>query len=111
VFSGDPLHKTLVRRAVLEPDYRWVLDRLRASGATSVGLVQWPNDFEYPWWKLLPNTKIVSLTSVLDQFPARSSDTPDAIICTADRALCERVVPDTWRLEYRTYAGYALPPP
>jgi hypothetical protein len=111
VFSGDALHKTLVRRAVLEPDYRWVLDRLRASGATRVGLVQWPNDFEYPWWKLLPDANIVSLTSVLDQFPARSSATPDAIICTADRALCERVVPHNWRLEYRTYAGYALPPP
>jgi hypothetical protein len=34
----------------------------------------------------------------------------DAIVCTGDRAACARLVPPGWRLEFREYVGYALPP-
>jgi hypothetical protein len=109
VFVGDRVEKNLVRRAVLEDDYRWVADRIRATGAQRVGLIQWGNDYEYPWYHLLPARRFVNLISVLDRHPAPEPQSVDAWICTTERWQCEELLPAGWRYEYGRYAGYAVP--
>lgn len=111
VFTGDALDATLARTRVVEPDYRWVVDRLRAGRVTRVGLVEWTNDLEYTWWAMLPGVQFVNLASLVPHHPGPKADAVQAIICTDTPAQCARVIPAGWRLEYRMYAGYALPPP
>jgi hypothetical protein len=115
--SGD-WETRFPRRAEWAGDFRWAADRVRAIGARRVGLVQQNDNWEYPWWLLLrgPGTpaddrpEIVALESVLPRRAPAAGVSVDAIVCTGRRAACERVVPAGWRVEFRGYVGYAVPP-
>jgi hypothetical protein len=110
VLTTDAWHTRFISKPQWTDGYRWAADQVRAAGPTRVGLVQGSNDWEYPWWLLLPGTDLVSLTSVLPHHPAADPATVDAIVCTGPETRCRDVVPTGWRLEYHDYVGYALPP-
>jgi hypothetical protein len=109
VFVGDTLEKHLVRRSVLEADYRWVAGRIGATDARRIGIIQWGNDYEYPWYGLLPDREFVNLISVIEGHPAPKPQTVDAWICTTEKWQCDLLIPAGWRYEYRQYAGFAVP--
>ncbi|ADD44495.1 hypothetical protein [Stackebrandtia nassauensis] len=94
-----------------QADYVWAAEKVDASGADRVGMVQSRDSWEYPWWILLPGRELVSLTSVIPKHPAADPDDVDAILCSSlSRKLCRKYVPEDWDLHFRDHAGYALPP-
>jgi hypothetical protein len=107
-----------IRRPQWTAEFRWAAAAVRASGAERIGLVQQNDNWEYPWWLLLRddngNTgsgrQIVALQSVLPKHPPADPASVDAIVCTGDRTACTRLVPPGWRVEFRDYVGFALPP-
>ncbi|HEX2771841.1 MAG TPA: hypothetical protein VHN18_05345, partial [Micromonosporaceae bacterium] len=104
-----------LRRPAWAEEFRWAAAAVRDSGAQRIGIVQQPNDWEYPWWLLLRagpdgDREFVALRSPLPRHRAERPARVDAIVCTSDRALCARYVPKGWRMEFREYVGYALPP-
>ena len=94
------------------PDYEYVAAGVRASGAKKVGLVQQTNSWEYPWWALLPGTRIVSLQSLIPKHPPAKATDTDAVICvqTPEAECRTRYLPPGWTLHMHGIAGYALPP-
>jgi hypothetical protein len=111
VFTTSDWESRFLRRPAWAPEYRWAADEVHAVGAHRIGLVERNDDWEYPWWLLLAGDEIVPLQSVLPKHPAADPGSVEAIVCTGDRATCERLTPAGWRLEFRTYVGVALPPP
>ncbi|MEV4758761.1 hypothetical protein AB0J86_27185 [Micromonospora sp. NPDC049559] len=108
-----------LRRPQWADEFRWAAQRVNASGANRIGLVQQNDNWEYPWWLLLRDgaagqpagqREIVSLVSVLPDRPPADPRGVDAIVCTGDRRACSRLVPPGWRIEFRDYVGFALPP-
>ncbi len=82
--------------------------------ARRIGLSQRNDDWEYPWWLLLRDADgnppdLLALQSVLDDRPPDDPASVDAILCVGSRKLCADLVPAGWRLEFRSYVGYALP--
>jgi hypothetical protein len=108
-----------LRRPQWLGEFRWAAAQVNAAGARRVGLVQQNDNWEYPWWLLLRDgpgagrdghREIVALQSVLPHHPPADPNSVDAIVCTGDHAACDRLVPPGWRVEFRGYVGYALPP-
>ncbi|MFB6393970.1 hypothetical protein [Polymorphospora lycopeni] len=107
-----------IRRPQWAEEFRWAARQVDEAGARRVGLVQQNDNWEYPWWLLLrdgapygrPDREIVALQSVLPRRPAADPAGVDAIVCTGDRKVCTDLVPDGWRVEFRGYVGYAVPP-
>jgi hypothetical protein len=100
-----------LRRPQWADEFRWAAESVRAADARRIGLVQQNDNWEYPWWLLLRGggREIVALQSVLPERPPADPASVDAIVCTGTRAACARLVPPGWRLEFRSYVGYALP--
>lgn len=111
LLTTDGWDTRFLRRPAWADDFRWAADRVEAAGARRIGLVQQNDNWEYPWWLLLSDgdREIVALQSVLPDRPPADPSSVDAIVCTGDREACERLVPDDWHLQWRGYAGYALP--
>ncbi len=110
-----------LRRPQWADEYRWAADAVQAAGARRIGLVEQNDDWEYPWWLLFRpepsdagrpggRRELVALRSVLPSRPPADPGTVDAIVCTGDRRLCTDLVPPGWRVEFRGYVGFALPP-
>ncbi|BCJ65610.1 hypothetical protein GCM10009779_03480 [Polymorphospora rubra] len=107
-----------LRRPHWAEEFRWAARQVDEAGARRVGLVQQNDNWEYPWWLLLrdgapygrSDREIVALQSVLPDRPAADPGSVDAIVCTGNRDVCADLVPDGWRLEFRGYVGYAVPP-
>jgi hypothetical protein len=90
--------------------YEWGADQVRASGARRVGIVVRGDQWEYPWWRLLPGTKLVALESILPHHPPPSGTSVDAILCAAPPDACRFFVPAGWRFEERVgWFGVAVP--
>jgi hypothetical protein len=90
--------------------YEWGADQVRASGARRVGIVVRGDQWEYPWWRLLPGTKLVALESVLPHHPSPPGTSVDAILCAAPVDACRFYVPAGWRFEERAgWFGVAVP--
>jgi hypothetical protein len=90
--------------------YKWGADQVRASGARRVGIVVRGDQWEYPWWRLLPGTELVALESVLPHHPPAPGTSVDAILCAAPPDACRFFVPVGWRFEERAgWFGVAVP--
>ncbi|MGC4744804.1 glycosyltransferase family 39 protein [Micromonospora sp. DT201] len=115
VFTTSDWDTRFVRRPQWADEFQWAAAAVRDSGARRIGLVQQNDNWEYPWWLLLrqPNGRspeLVSLQSVLPERPPADPSSVDAIVCTGSKPDCADFVPAGWRLEFRGYVGYALPP-
>ncbi|GIJ22020.1 ArnT family glycosyltransferase [Micromonospora lutea] len=114
VFTTSDWESRFVRRPQWAAEYRWAADAVQAAGARRIGLSQRNDDWEYPWWLLLRQTDgrppdLLALQSVLDDRPPTDPASVDAILCVGSRKLCADLLPTGWRLEFRSYVGYALP--
>lgn len=115
VFTTSDWDTRFVRRPEWADEFRWAAAAVRDSGARRIGLVQQNDNWEYPWWLLLrqPDGRspdLVSLQSVLPERPPADPGSVDGIVCTGSKPACAKLVPAGWRLEFRGYVGYALPP-
>lgn len=112
VFTTSDWDTRFLRRPQWAAQFRWAAATVRASGAQRIGLVQQNDNWEYPWWLLLrgDGRQIVALQSVLPKRPPADPASVDAIVCTGDHAVCTRLVPPGWRVEFHDYVGVALPP-
>ncbi|GAA4679007.1 hypothetical protein GCM10023263_12750 [Phytohabitans rumicis] len=109
LLTTDGWDTRFLRRPAWADEFRWAADKVTAAGAQRIGIVEQNDNWEYPWWLLLGDRDLVALQSVLPKHPPADPASVDAIVCTGDRAACDRLVPDGWRLEWNGYAGYALP--
>jgi hypothetical protein len=116
VFTTTSDESRFLRRPEWLADYRFGTDRVAASGAHRVGLVEGFNDWEYPWWVFLPGRDIVTLRSVLPLHPAPPPSSVEAIVCTitpdgtSTDALCRSLVPRGWSYVRHGIVAVALPP-
>ncbi|MFG1915030.1 glycosyltransferase family 39 protein [Micromonospora sp. NPDC048898] len=115
VFTTSDWDTRFLRRPQWADEFRWAAGAVRDSGARRIGLVEQNDNWEYPWWLLLRqpdgrSPELVSLQSVLPERPPADPTSVDAIVCTGAKAACAKLVPAGWRLEFRDYVGYALPP-
>ncbi|WP_244236298.1 glycosyltransferase family 39 protein [Micromonospora inaquosa] len=115
VFTTSDWDTRFLRRPQWADEFRWAATAVRDSGARRIGLVQQNDNWEYPWWLLLrqpdgDSPDLVALQSVLPERPPADPASVDAIVCTGSKAACAKLVPAGWRLEFRGYVGYALPP-
>ncbi|MET7821752.1 phospholipid carrier-dependent glycosyltransferase [Micromonospora zamorensis] len=115
VFTTSDWDTRFLRRPQWADEFRWAATAVRDSGAGRIGLVQQNDNWEYPWWLLLRQPEggspdLVALQSVLPERPPADPASVDAIVCTGSRPACTKLVPAGWRLEFRGYVGYALPP-
>ncbi|MGV9210302.1 hypothetical protein ACTFTM_00400 [Micromonospora sp. RB23] len=115
VFTTSDWDTRFLRRPEWADEFRWAAAAVRDSGARRIGLVERNDDWEYPWWLLLRqpdgrSPELVSLQSVLPERPPADPASVDAIVCTGSQPTCAELVPAGWRLEFRDYVGYALPP-
>ncbi|MFE0526806.1 glycosyltransferase family 39 protein [Micromonospora parva] len=115
VFTTSDWDTRFLRRPQWADEFRWAATAVRDSGARRIGLVQQNDNWEYPWWLLLRqpdggSPELVALQSVLPERPPADPASVDAIVCTGGKAACAKLVPAGWRLEFRGYVGYALPP-
>ncbi|MGC9668565.1 hypothetical protein ACNTMW_18670 [Planosporangium sp. 12N6] len=111
VLTTDPLHTRFNRVEAFLPDYEWAAAEIRASGARRVGLVQGPYWFEYPWWVMLRDRRIVQLVSDIPGHPPASPTSVDAIICGAPApSSCASLIPPGWTVQAHQSVTLALPP-
>ncbi|WP_433265237.1 glycosyltransferase family 39 protein [Micromonospora vinacea] len=115
VFTTSDWDTRFLRRPQWADEFRWAATAVQNSGARRIGLVQQNDNWEYPWWLLLRqpdggSPDLVALQSVLPDRPPADPSSVDAIVCTGSKAACAKLVPAGWRLEFRGYVGYALPP-
>ncbi|PWR10002.1 hypothetical protein DKT68_10420 [Micromonospora acroterricola] len=115
VFTTSDWDTRFLRRPQWADEFRWAAAAVRDSGAHRIGLVQQNDNWEYPWWLLLRHPdgrspELVALQSVLPERPPADPASVDAIVCTGSQPACAKLVPAGWRLEFRGYVGYALPP-
>ncbi|NUR71569.1 MAG: hypothetical protein HOU81_12180 [Hamadaea sp.] len=107
VFTTSPVDTRFLRRPQWTGDFRWARDQIEASGARRIGLVQQNDNWEYPWWVLLPGREFVAMQSVVPQRPPARPDEVDAIVCTGDLVVCRKIVPKDWTLTTHGYVAYA----
>ncbi|WP_233578279.1 phospholipid carrier-dependent glycosyltransferase [Micromonospora sp. BL4] len=115
VFTTSDWDTRFLRRPQWADEFRWAATEVRDSGARRIGLVQQNDNWEYPWWLLLrqPDGRspdLLAMQSVLPERPPADPTSVDAIVCTGSQPACAKLVPAGWRLEFRGYVGYALPP-
>ncbi|SCE88008.1 Dolichyl-phosphate-mannose-protein mannosyltransferase [Micromonospora coriariae] len=115
VFTTSDWDTRFLRRPQWADEFRWAAAAVHDSGARRIGLVEQNDNWEYPWWLLLrqPDRRspdLVALQSVLPERPPANPTSVDAIVCTGSQPACAKLVPAGWRLEFRGYVGYALPP-
>src|SRR6266571_5039680 len=93
-------HDRYVRARDQEVPYQLAAQRVAATGARRVGLLQTSVGLEYAWWVELRRAgvrpTIVSLGSMLPKHPAPPIGTVDAAICTLAPADCARWAPARW---------------
>ncbi|MGC5331503.1 hypothetical protein [Micromonospora sp. DT62] len=115
VFTTSEWDTRFLRRPQWAEEFRWAAEAVRATDTRRIGLVQQNDNWEYPWWLLLRDgdgrpPELVALQSVLPGRPPADPASVDAIVCTGSRPACTALVPAGWRVQFRGYVGYALPP-
>jgi len=110
VLTRDPWDQRFARRPEWRAEYEWVAAGVRASGARRVGVVLRGDEWEYPWWLMLPGAELVSMDSVVPHHPPAPKGSVDAIMCSAPLEECRTYVPAGWRIETRyNWFSYAVP--
>ncbi|MEV4507379.1 hypothetical protein AB0K00_00265 [Dactylosporangium sp. NPDC049525] len=110
VFTTSQLDQRFIREPGWQRDYEWAAAEVRASGARRVGLVQGYNTWEYPWWILLPGTRIDSLQSLQPGLTPPGTAELDAVLCVKPPHDCEFYLLPTWTVHRRNDVAYALAP-
>jgi hypothetical protein len=107
-------HGRYVRERDREAPYQAAAQRVAASGARRVGLIQSNVGWEYAWWVELRRAgvqpTIVSLDSALPKHPAPDIGTVDVALCTLDAADCARRAPQGWTVVAYPGVSVLLPP-
>jgi hypothetical protein len=98
VFVTDPWEQRFARQSHRLPGYLHAADRIRASGAHRIGVFTVTDNWEYPWWLLLPGREFVSLQSAVPGYPAEPISKLDAYVCVGG-PLCQTFAPPGWRYE------------
>jgi hypothetical protein len=101
VLIRDEWDVRFARQPQILPYYRWGAAVVRASGAHRVGIVLRGDEWEYPWWVLMPGVELISLESVLPHHPPPPASSLDAILCVAPAKECQAYVPAGWRFDVR----------
>jgi hypothetical protein len=110
VLLRDEWDQRFARTPAFRSPYEWAAAEVRASGARRVGIVIRGDQWEYPWWLMLPGRELVALESVAPHHPAPPSSSVDAVLCAAPRDWCRNFVPPGWSFEVRDgWFGVALP--
>jgi hypothetical protein len=103
-----------VRERDREAPYQAAAQRVAASGARRVGLIQSNVGWEYAWWVELRRAGvrpvIVSLDSALRKHPAQGFATVDVALCTLDAPDCARRAPPRWTVVGYPGVSVLLPP-
>ncbi|MEV6966214.1 DUF2142 domain-containing protein [Hamadaea sp. NPDC051192] len=107
LFTTSSVDTRFLRRPQWTGDFLWARDQIEASGAQRIGLVQQNDNWEYPWWVLLPGREFVAMQSVIPKRPPARADEVDAIVCTGDLKVCRKLVPKDWTLTTHGYVAYA----
>jgi hypothetical protein len=110
VFTVTDMQARFIRRPQWQAEYEWAATAVRASGAHRIGVVQWYDTWEYPWWVLLRGDDLVSLQSLLPNLPPAQPETVDAIVCVAPPNVCVAYLPAGWTMQRHSDVGYALRP-
>ncbi|MEH0974953.1 phospholipid carrier-dependent glycosyltransferase [Micromonospora sp. CPCC 205546] len=115
IFTTSEWDTRFLRRPQWAEEFRWAAEAVRATDARRIGLVQQNDNWEYPWWLLLRDAdgrppELVALQSVLPGRPPADPASVDAVVCTGSRPACTALVPADWRVQFRGYVGFALPP-
>jgi hypothetical protein len=110
VFTESRLAQRFNRRPQWTADYVWAAGAVRAAGAHRAGLVQGGDSWEYPWWVLLPGTRIEALQSAVPGYPPVSVGAVDAVLCLSDEATCAGYTPPGWQRRSHGIVQVALPP-
>jgi hypothetical protein len=109
VFAESRTAQRFNRRPALATDYEWAASAVR--GAHRVGLVQDADAWEYPWWVLLPGSRIDALQSLVPGRPAGTTpDQVDAVLCVEPVPVCQQYLPPGWSLRTNGPVSYALRP-
>jgi hypothetical protein len=109
MFGRDPWDQRFARRPEWRAGYEWVAAGVRASGARRVGVVLRGDQWEYPWWLLLPGAEVVWMDSIAPHHPPAAKTGVDAVMCAIPADQCRAYVPDGWRFESRDGFSYAVP--
>ena len=114
VLAVSPEQDRYVRVRDRAAPYQAAAQRVAASGARRVGLIQSNVGLEYAWWVELrragPPPVIVSLDSALPKHPAPDIGTVDAVLCTLDAPDCARRAPPRWTVVEYPGVSVLLPP-
>jgi hypothetical protein len=99
VFTTDEWAQRFARNRSRQPLYEAAADRLRASGAHRIGVVVRGDQWEYPFWVMLPGRDFVALESLVPGHPPVRPAEVDAIVCVSPDWLCRSIVPQDWKYE------------
>jgi hypothetical protein len=111
VFVTDPWEQRFARQIHLLAGYRYAAGRVDASGARRIGTFTVTDNWEYPWWRLLPGREFVSLATSVPGHPAATLDGLDAYVCVGGE-VCPGLAAAGWRYEsVDGWVGVGLPGP
>jgi hypothetical protein len=111
VFTRTEWQQRFARQPYRLQPYLTAAAEVDATGARTVGVLMGGDQWEYPFWVLLPGRRLVWLSSFVPGVPpARTADV-GAVICVAEALYCRRVVPSGWRYEQiDNLVAVGLPP-
>ncbi|TML23029.1 MAG: hypothetical protein E6G35_14560 [Actinobacteria bacterium] len=72
--------------------------------------MQGEDTWEYPWWVLLPGTRIDALQTLVPGYPPVTPEQVDAIVCVAPVPTCQHYLPTGWTLRTQGIVSYAVRP-
>jgi hypothetical protein len=99
VFTTDEWAQRFARNRNREVLYEAAAERLRASGAHRIGVVVRGDQWEYPFWVMLPGRDFVAMESLVPDHPPTPPTEVDAIVCVSPDWLCRAIVPKDWKYE------------
>ncbi len=112
VFVTDRWQQRFLRIPQAAESYRYAAAAVAGTGAKRIGIVaRAADDWEYPWWLLLPGRDLVSMRSMVPGHPAAAPSSVDALVCVGPPAECMAYAPPGWRyVSDSNWIGAALPP-
>ena len=85
------------QRFLRQPDkaagYRAAAALVSESGAHRVGVVVRGDNWDYPWWLLLPGRELVAMESLVPGYPPAAPTSVDALVCAAPPDICMTYAP------------------
>jgi hypothetical protein len=111
VFTQTALEQRFARQPDRLEAYRRAAAMIDAGGARTVGVLIGGDQWEYPFWVLLPGRRFVWLASFVPGRPAAQTADVGAVLCVTAPEYCHLVVPPTWRyVQLDGLVAVGLPP-